>query len=80
MSYTRILKFKVVSYIRYLDLCSSSEDMSDVEKNAELLPIGVQELYVLAALDKAEQAKTLGAGIAIDEYAPSRPSYHRIKY
>ena len=71
MSYTRIYQSKVVSYIRYPDLCSSLEDMPDVEKNAELLAIDLQELYVLGALDKAEQAKTLGARIAIDKYAPS---------
>ena len=67
-----IIIVQVVSYIWCLDLCSSSKDIPEAEKDEELLAIGVQELYVLSALDKAEQARTLGAEISTDKCVPSR--------
>lgn len=50
------------------DLCSSLEELSVQEKNAELLPIGVQQLYVLCRLGKVKEAEILASEIAIQEY------------
>lgn len=52
-----------------LDLCSSLEELSEQEKNTELLPIGVQQLYVLCRLGKVDEAEKVASGIAIQEYA-----------
>lgn len=52
-----------------LDLCSSLEELSEQEKNAELLPIGVQQLYVLCRLGKVDEAEKLASSISIQEYA-----------
>lgn len=45
------------------DLCSSLEDMSDEEKDVELLPIRVQQVYVMARLGKADEAEVLAKQI-----------------
>ena len=50
-----------------LDLCASSEDLTDQEKASELLPISVQQLFVLSSLGKTEQAKALAEELAINE-------------
>lgn len=50
------------------DLCSSLEELSEQEKNAELLPIGVQQLYVLYRLGKVKEAEILASEISIQEY------------
>ena len=52
----------------YLDLCSSSIDLSEQEKNAELLPISVQQLYVFSASGKADLAEALASEIVLNEY------------
>ncbi|MCJ1246049.1 Signal recognition particle core component [Trapelia coarctata] len=52
---------------RAKDLCASSDELSDGEKTAELLPISVQQLYVLSLLGKLEQAEALAAEIAVEE-------------
>lgn len=44
-------------------LCSSLDDMSDEEKQAELLPITVQQIYVLLRLGRAEEAEGLAREI-----------------
>ena len=45
------------------DLCSALEDMSEEEKEAELLPIRVQQVYVAARLGKTEEAEALAQKI-----------------
>jgi signal recognition particle subunit SRP72 len=40
-------------------ICSSLEDMSEEEKQAELLPIIVQQVYVLSRLGRTEEAEEL---------------------
>lgn len=52
----------------FSDLCASSDELSDHEKTAELLPISVQQLYVLRLLGEVEQAEALAAEIAVEEY------------
>ncbi|KAA6414020.1 MAG: signal recognition particle [Lasallia pustulata] len=52
---------------RAKDLCSSLEELSEQEKNAELLPIGVQQLYVLCRLGKVNEAEKLASEIAIQD-------------
>ncbi|KAI0552481.1 hypothetical protein F4679DRAFT_571555 [Xylaria curta] len=44
---------------RARDLCEASEDLSPEEKKAELLPIMVQHVYVLAQLGKDSEAAAL---------------------
>ena len=61
----------------YLDLCNSVDELSEQEKTAELLPIGVQQLYVLCRLGKVEEAEKLASEIAIPEYASRSPPAYR---
>ena len=49
------------------DLCNALDDLTDQDKNAELLPISVQQLYVVSKLGKAEEADKLASGIALEE-------------
>lgn len=51
----------------FSDLCISSEDLSDEEKKVELPPISVQQLFLLSALGKSEQAEALAADISLAE-------------
>lgn len=51
-----------------IDLCSSLDELPDQEKIAELLPIGVQQLYVLSRLGKYEEAEKIASEIALEEY------------
>ena len=44
------------------------DELSDQEKVAELLPISVQQLYVLSKLGKTQDAETLATDIALGEY------------
>lgn len=53
---------------RARDLCESLEELSDDEKRAEVLPIMVQQAFVLTKLGKAEEAEVLRKMIKIDEY------------
>ncbi len=50
-----------------LDLCNALDDLTDQDKNAELLPISVQQLYVVSKLGKSEEADKLASGIALEE-------------
>jgi signal recognition particle subunit SRP72 len=50
------------------DLCESLEELSDDEKKAEVLPIMVQQAYVLTKLGKLEEAEALQSMINIAEY------------
>ena len=49
------------------DLCNALDDLTDQEKVAELLPISVQQLYVVSKLGKIEEAEKLASGIALEE-------------
>ena len=50
---------------RAKDLCKALEDLSDQEKQAEMLPITVQQIYVSTRLGKLEEANSLTQGIDI---------------
>lgn len=55
------------AYDTRLDLCNASDDLTDQEKVAELLPISVQQLYVVSKLGKTEEAERLASDIALEE-------------
>lgn len=44
------------------------DELSDAEKTAEILPIQVQQLYVLGRLGKTADAEKLASEIAVQEY------------
>jgi signal recognition particle subunit SRP72 len=48
---------------RARDLCNALDDLSEEDKQAELLPIKVQQVYVLARLGKLDEAEKLANGI-----------------
>lgn len=52
-----------------LDLCNALDDLTEAEKVAELLPIRVQQLYVLIRLGKTDDAEKLASQIAPNESA-----------
>jgi signal recognition particle subunit SRP72 len=52
---------------RAKDLCESLDELSEEEKRAEVLPIMVQQAYVLTKLGKLEEAEALQAQINIAE-------------
>ncbi|KAK4502600.1 hypothetical protein PRZ48_006026 [Zasmidium cellare] len=56
---------------RAKDLCNSLEDMSDEEKQTELLPINVQHIYVLSRLGRNQEAEALARSIKADEISDS---------
>jgi signal recognition particle subunit SRP72 len=49
------------------ELCKTSDDLSSEDKVTEMLPISVQELYVLIKQGKLEQAEEIVKGIAVDK-------------
>ena len=52
---------------RAKDLCEASSDLTDDEKKAELLPIKVQQAYVLARMGKDADALALQRSIDVAE-------------
>ena len=48
-------------------LCASLDGLPDSEKTAEILPIQVQQLYVLGKLGKTAEAEKLASEIAVQE-------------
>lgn len=48
---------------RAADLCSSLEDLSEEERQAELIPIRVQQVYVLARLGREKEAEELARNL-----------------
>lgn len=52
---------------RAKDLCNATEELSGSEKVAELLPISVQQLYVLNRLGKREEAEKLANEITLEK-------------
>ncbi|KAI9756300.1 MAG: hypothetical protein M4579_003892 [Chaenotheca gracillima] len=61
---------------RARDLCSAVDDLSEDEKKAELLPILVQQIYVLARLGKNTDAEKLAAEFTVQEI--SEPSTQQV--
>ena len=57
-----------VTHFILSDLCLSLDDLSESEKNAEMLPISVQQLYILNTLGKFDQAETLASETSLIEY------------
>lgn len=53
---------------RARDLCEALDELSDEEKRAEVLPIMVQQAYVLSKLGKTEEAEALQETISAAEY------------
>ena len=51
-----------------VDLCNALDEFTEQEKTAELLPISVQQLYVLSKLGKTEEAERLASDISLQEY------------
>ncbi|KAH8652546.1 hypothetical protein BX600DRAFT_553901 [Xylariales sp. PMI_506] len=54
---------------RARDLCEASEDLTEAEKTAELLPLIIQHAYVLIRLGKVSEATTLQRSVNIAEIA-----------
>lgn len=52
---------------RAQDLCNSSDELTDDEKIAELLPIMVQHVFVLTRLGKLEEAEKLSSKITLTD-------------
>ncbi|TQS37084.1 hypothetical protein Golomagni_02461 [Golovinomyces magnicellulatus] len=52
---------------RARDLCEAMDELSEEEKKSEILPIIVQQAYVLTRLGKHEEAEILQSLISIDE-------------
>ena len=63
------------AHINFVDLCMSLHDLSDVEKQAEVLPIRVQQLYVSTLLGKTDEAGKLASEIPVQEYSPREITY-----
>lgn len=53
---------------RARDLCEALDELSEEEKKSEVLPIMVQQEYILTRLGKTEDAKNLANAIPIAEY------------
>lgn len=54
--------------MRPLELCRTSEDLTPEDRAAELLPIAVQQLYVLIRQGKSEEAESILEEITVKEY------------
>lgn len=52
---------------RFLDLCNALDELTVDEKTAELLPMSVQQLYVLTKLGKVEEAEKVASDIAVEQ-------------
>ncbi|PWY87717.1 signal recognition particle protein [Aspergillus heteromorphus CBS 117.55] len=52
---------------RAKELCRTSEDLTPEDRNAELLPIAVQQLYVLLRQGKSEEAQSVLEEISVKE-------------
>jgi signal recognition particle subunit SRP72 len=53
---------------RAKDLCNAASDLSESEKQAELMPITVQQVYVLTQQGKIDEAEALVTSIPFAEY------------
>jgi signal recognition particle subunit SRP72 len=52
---------------RAKDLCNAVEDFSEEERKAEILPITVQQVYVLTQMGKIDEAEQLATSIPFAE-------------
>ncbi|KAF2218725.1 hypothetical protein BDZ85DRAFT_77371 [Elsinoe ampelina] len=52
---------------RSKDLCNALEDLNEDEKRAELLPITVQQVYVLTRLGRSQEAHKVADGVNVEE-------------
>lgn len=52
---------------RAKDLCNAVSDFSEEEKKAEIMPITVQQVYVLTQMGKIDEAEQLAATIPFAE-------------
>jgi signal recognition particle subunit SRP72 len=52
---------------RAKDLCNAASELTEAEKQAELLPITVQQVYVLTQLGKINEAEELATTIPFAE-------------
>ncbi|KAK4993766.1 Signal recognition particle subunit SRP72 [Elasticomyces elasticus] len=52
---------------RAKDLCNALEDLSEADKQAELLPLAVQHVYVLARQGRLDEAEKLASDIPMQE-------------
>ena len=50
-----------------VDLCNALDELTEQEKTAELLPISVQQLYLLSKLGKTEEADKLASDISLQK-------------
>lgn len=51
-----------------LALCEAHEELTSEQKQEELLPISVQQVYVLNLLGEHEEAQSISTDISIDKY------------
>jgi signal recognition particle subunit SRP72 len=58
---------KVSGLIVITELCRTSEDLTPEDRDAELLPIAVQQLYVLICQGRSEEAESILKEISIQE-------------
>jgi signal recognition particle subunit SRP72 len=56
---------------RSRDLCEATEDLDEEEKKAELVPIIVQQAYVLTKLGKSDEAAALQKSLSLDHVPDS---------
>lgn len=62
------LDFHISADCRLTGLCTALDDLSEQDKTAEILPILVQQLYVLSRLGKTTEAEALASEISVVEY------------
>lgn len=58
---------------RAADLCDATDSLTDEDKKVEMLPIILQQAYVLARLGKKDEAAALQRGVEDYEYVSARP-------
>lgn len=57
--------------LTHLELCRTSEDLSPEDKAEELLPISVQQLYVLIRQGKSAEVRSVIDEVSVHEYVSS---------
>ncbi|KAL0263158.1 Signal recognition particle subunit SRP72 [Diplodia seriata] len=63
---------------RAKDLCLASEDLTEEDKKAEIMPILIQQIYVLHKLRKFDEAAKLADEVSLQEYDPSTKHIARV--
>ena len=67
MSLVLSADFSTYMLMRASDLCNALEDMSQAEKEAEILPITVQQIYVLSQQGKTDEVEKLASSLKTAE-------------